>query len=264
MMQPAISGITYLGLYEKTRDKKYFDAAINIANTYIKNQLPSGTWYIRINKLTGKPASEVLCIPIRIVDLLSELVNKYNQKQFQYPIDSAIKWIWENPMKTYDWTGQFEDIAAAGPYQNLTKFEASWFAQYLLDNKDKDSSYKTLAIELIAFCEDQFVFWERPKIYDNWGTSSSDWHSPGVVEQYKCYVPIDGSCDQMILTYMKAYEKTGELIYREKAKELANSVVNYQLDNGMIRTFMFPGISEFWNNGLAFDLVMFEKMSNVK
>jgi hypothetical protein len=264
MMEPLRTGMTYLELYEKTRDKKYFDAALNIANTYIKNQLPSGTWYIRINKQTGKPASDVLCIPIMIVNFLSELENKYNQKQFQDPIESALKWIWENPMKTYDWTGQFEDVAAVGPYQNLTKFEASWFAQYLLDNKDKDSSYKKLAIELIAFCEDQFVFWERPKIYDNWGTTSNEWHSPSVVEQYKCYVPINSSCDQMILTYIKAYEKTGELIYREKAKTLANSVVNYQMDDGMIRTFMFPGISEFWLNCMTYSLVMLEKMSTVK
>jgi hypothetical protein len=48
------------------------------------------------------------------------------------------------------------------------------------------------------------------------------------LEQYQCYVSIDASCDQMILTFMNAYENTGESIYREQAVALANSLVNYQ------------------------------------
>jgi hypothetical protein len=264
MNEPSSTGTTYLELFDKTKDKKYFNAALNIANTYIKRQLPSGTWYIRIDKKTGNPASEVLCIPIGIVNFLTLLVNQYHEKQFQNSIDRAVNWIWKNPMKTYNWTGQFEDVAAADSYQNLTKYDASWFAQYLLENKNKDTSYLRLAKELIAFCEDQFVVWQKPEIYDSWRYSSNQWHTPCALEQYQCYVPIDASCDQMILTFMNAYENTGESIYREKAKALANSLVNYQLDDGMIKTFMFPGISEFWNNCMTYSLVMLEKMSVVK
>ena len=44
-------------------------------------------------------------------------------------IDSAIQWIWEIPMITFNWTGQFEDVAANKPYQNLSKYEASGLAQ---------------------------------------------------------------------------------------------------------------------------------------
>ncbi|MFA5971601.1 MAG: hypothetical protein WC780_04545 [Lentimicrobiaceae bacterium] len=264
MTEPASTAMSFLDLYDKTRQKKYLLAATRIADTYLKTQLPSGTWDIRIYKETGKPASEELCIPINIVNFLSVLTNKYIYSRYQNSINSALGWIWENPMKTFNWTGQFEDVAAHKPYQNLSKYEASWFAQYLLNNSDKDSSYIPLAKELIAFCEDQFVVWETPGIYDNWGNSSERWHTPAVLEQYMCYVPIDASAVQMINTFYLAYEKTHQTIYREKALALANSLVNTQNEDGMIPTFWVPGFTEFWNNCMVSSLTMLSKLNSVQ
>lgn len=264
MMEPPQTGLSYLRLYDKTKDKKYFTAALNIANTYTARQLPSGTWYIRIYKETGKPASEVLCIPVGIVNFLTELVTVYKQEQYQKVIDSAIKWIWENPIKTYNWTGQFEDVGAAKPYTDLTKYEASWFAQYLLDHKEKDTSYVRVARELIAFCEDQFVVWERPKIYDSEEKSTDNWYVPSVLEQYECYIPIDASIQQMAYTFFKAYEKTGEPIYREKYLTLSNSLVNVQKENGMIPTGWNSDEGEIWINCMTWDLMFLDKVVDVK
>jgi len=264
MTQAAVTGKTFLALYDKTKDKKYLTAALNIAGTYLKKQLPSGTWNIRIFKETGKPVTGELCIPIEIANFFSALVDHYQQPQYQKALDAAINWIWENPMKTFNWTGQFEDVAAAKPYHNLTKYEASWFAQYLLNNKEKDTSYIHLAKELIAFCEDQFVVWERSDIYDNWKNSAARWLVPSVLEQYMCYVPIDASAVQMLYTFYLAYEKTGDAIYREKAFALTNSIVNSQKENGMIPTFWAPGFEEFWNNCMVSSLTALEKMSTIK
>ena len=259
MTEPASTGMSFLALYDKTGEKKYLNAALQIADTYLNTQLPSGTWYIRIYKETGKPASDELCIPINIVNFLSALTGKYHFQTYQKVIDSALGWIWANPMVTYNWTGQFEDVAAHKPYQNLSKYEASWFAQYLLYNSAKDTTYIPLAQELIAFCEDQFVVWEKPGISDNWGNSSERWHTPAVLEQYMCYVPIDASAVQMINTFYLAYEKTNEPIYREKVLALVNSLVNTQQDNGMIPTFWVSGFDEFWNNCMVSSLVMLER-----
>jgi maltose/maltodextrin transport system substrate-binding protein len=258
--QAAQTGKSFLALYDKTNEIKYLKSAINIADAYLKTQLPSGTWYIRMYKKNGKPVTEELCIPIEIAGFLSLLVNKYEQPQYQKVIDSSLKWVWDNPMKTFNWTGQFEDVAAYKSYNNLTKYEASWFAQYLLKNKAIDTSYVRLAKELIAFCEDQFVVWENPGMYDNFKNSTSRWQAPSVLEQYMCYVPIDASASQMIETFYCAYKNTSEKIYREKAIALTNSLINSQKADGMIPTFWVPGFLEFWNNCMFKSLQTIEMM----
>ncbi|HET7118812.1 MAG TPA: hypothetical protein VFI29_20140 [Hanamia sp.] len=265
MSEPAWTGTTFLHLYDKTKDKKYFTAAVNIANTYIKNQLPSGTWYIRVNKETGKPASPILCIPNTIINFLSILVNKYNLVQYKPNIRDAFKWIMDNPEKTFDWTGQFEDVAANSQYQNLSHYEASWFAMRLLDLKERDSSDIRMAKELIAFCEDQFIVWERPDIYDDRNVLSNEWHVPAALEQYHCYLPIDASTDQMIFMFCKAYKTTGDPIYRAKAIALANSIVNCQKEDGQIPTFLYPFRKDnFWPNCMMYSLKMLDQMSTLK
>ncbi len=262
MSEPSWTGATFLNLYDRTKDKKYLKAAIHIADTYVKNQLPSGTWYIRVNKITGEPASQVLCIPNTIINFLSVLMNQYNQAQYQASIETAAKWIMDNPMKTFDWTGQFEDVAANSQYQNLSHYEAGWFAMRLLDNKNKDSAYTSSAKELIAFCEDQFIVWEKPDIYDDRRVLSNEWHAPAALEQYHCYLPIDASTDQMIFMFCKAYEATGDTIYRAKAVALANSIVNCQKEDGKIPTFLYPFRKDkFWPNCMVYSLRMLEKMS---
>jgi maltose/maltodextrin transport system substrate-binding protein len=264
MSEPASTGMSFLALYDRTGNKKYLQAALHIADTYKSTQLPSGTWYIRIYKETGKPAADDYCIPINIVNFLLILGDKYQNTDYLKTVESAIAWIWDNPMKTYNWTGQFEDVSAHKPYQNLSKYEASWFAQYLLANYEKDSAYITKAKELIAFCEDQFVVWEKPGIYDNWGNSSDTWHTPAVLEQYMCYVPIDASSVQMINTYYLAYSITKEEIFREKALALANSLVNSQTEDGMIPTFWAPGFMEFWNNCMVSSLTMLDNLKEIQ
>lgn len=260
MMEPSITGTSYLEMYKKTKNKKYFQAALNIANTYINTQLSSGTWYIRVFKETGKPASEVLCIPIQIANYLTLLADHYGQKQYLPAAEKAIKWVMDNPVKTYNWTGQFEDVPTTNPYQNLTKYEAGWTAWYLFDHKEKDTTYVQIAKELVAFCEDQFVVWSPITIYNNRKELSNRWHTPSALEQYLCYCPIDASVSMMILTFMKAFKATGDIIYREKAIALANSLVNNQKVDGQIPTFWKGNFDELWINCLIFSTTTLHTM----
>lgn len=264
MMQAAVTGTTFLKLFNVTNNHKYFEAAKNIADTYAKNQLENGTWFIRINKETGEPTSDRLCIPIGIVNFISILIDEYQQVQYTKMIEPAINWIMENPVKTYDWTGQFEDYAAAAPYENLTKFEAAWFAQYLMEHKGDDAESIALAKELIAFCEDQFIFWDTTYIYDSWGTLANRWEVPCVTEQYLGYVPVDSSNDHMIFTYLKAYKYLGDPIYKEKAIALASTIVNVQDEDGKIPTFLTPTLPEFWINCMIESLEKLEEMTKIK
>jgi maltose/maltodextrin transport system substrate-binding protein len=260
IMEPSVTGTAYLEMYRKTKNKKYFQAAVNIANTYIKTQLSSGAWCIRIYMETGKPASEVLCIPIQIASFLTLMADQYGQKQYLPAAEKAMKWVMDNPVKTYNWTGQFEDVPATKPYQNLTKYEAGWTAWYLFDHKDKDTSYLRIAKELVAFCEDQFVVWSPVVVYDHRKELSNRWHTPSALEQYFCYVPIDASASMMTLTFMKAFNATGDIIYREKAIALANSFVNNQKEDGQIPTFWKGNFDELWINCMIYSTMTLHTM----
>ncbi len=264
MVEPAVTGKTLLRLYDRTGLEKYLQAAGRIAETYRRTQLTTGTWPLRLNREKGQPVTDVLCIPTGIYEFLNLLAEKYDQPQFRLAAKSALNWIWQNPVQTFDWTGQFEDVAAAAPYQNLTKYEAAWFARYLLAHKQQDQSYQPLAVELMAFCEDQFVVWENPGIYDNWNNYSGRWQTPAVLEQYQCYVPIDASSAEMAVTFFEAWEQTGQGIYREKALTLANSIVTAQDENGRIPTFWVPGFSEFWQNCMVSSLYALHKVNSGK
>jgi hypothetical protein len=66
----------------------------------------------------------------------------------------------------------------------------------------------------------------------------------------------------MVNTFYLAYKKTDEVIYREKAIALANSLINTQHDDGMIPTFWVPGFTEFWNNCMVSSLTMLEALLN--
>jgi hypothetical protein len=102
-------------------------------------------------------------------------------------------------------------------------------------------------------------------MYDDRNGLSNEWHVPAALEQYHCYLPIDASTDQMIFMFCKAYETTGDPIYRAKAIALANSIVNCQKEDGQIPTFLYPFRKEnFWPNCMVYSLRMLEKMCSLK
>lgn len=80
----------------------------------------------------------------------------------------AWKWIVQNPLKTYEWNGQFEDVALLGLYQDLSRREACDVASLLLNNAGKHPQGVAQAEELLRFAEDQFVIWSPVKDVEGW------------------------------------------------------------------------------------------------
>ena len=163
----------------------------------------------------------------------------------------------ENPVKTFDWEGQFEDgEPQQGQYENLTGTNASKVAIYILKKFEKYSRQVELAEEIIRFCEDQFVIWESPMQQPHkphkryW---SDNWIVPCALEQYNNYVPIDAIVSTMIYAYKTAYETTGKKTYLAKAIALANSMtVAQDIDTGRYPTGWW-GYKAVWINCAAYD-----------
>jgi hypothetical protein len=232
------TAVSYLDLYDATKDDMFFRAATDIADTYVKNQTEEGTWSLMVDAKSGKPVTPNLCLPVENLMLFDRLIQQYHLERFQNARDKCFRWLMDNPMRTYNWSGQFEDqTMGAVEYHNLTEHDAVLMGIYLFEHHKENRSYVKWAEELIRFGEDQFVVWEQPLNANPDGgkkiRNSENWLPyPCVLEQYHYYVPICASASKMIVGFTKAYEVTGNTLYLAKACSLANSLTLVQMDEG--------------------------------
>ncbi len=235
-------GNTLLDLYDRTKNREWYDRAVNIADAYAQLQLPDGTWYLKLDFNTAQPLDTHLMMPSGLMMYLKRLEVQYGKNDYEDVIHKAVGWIQENPLKTFYWEGQFEDVPSySEKYRNLSEYPPTNYAMYLL--KYEPASHKNTAIakELVRFSEDQFVIWEEPSAVFlssiKWNAKDSEnWLTPCVLEQYHFYVPVDASSCQMIYSYMTLYKATRDSIYIQKATALANSITQAQQDDGQITT----------------------------
>lgn len=247
------AGNAYLDLYDLTGNTKYLDAAKRIARTYLKTQLENGSWFLYVNIKTGEPTAENIAIPTSIINYFDRLRRDYKMDGLEKATKAAFEWIMENPVRNFNWQGQFEDIKASLPYANQNREQACDFAIYLFKN-NKDI---LLAEELVRFAEDQFIIWEKPMeiIPDNKspGNSSKNWIIPSVQEQYAYWMPVTRAAGIMIDAYWQAYETTRKKIYRAKAESIANALTIVQkAHNGDYPTFFTKYPMNVWLNSVVY------------
>jgi hypothetical protein len=253
MIYPIYAGIAYLTLSEATGDKKYFNAAIRIAEYYKKTVLPSGSWHLLRDCESGKPLSDNLCVNFGIVKFFHELYKKTQDEAWHQLEVGHYKYITDKCLKDYKWEGQFEDTAVSLPYENLTHFHANNLIDYIVKNLSDDKEMRAEAIELIRFVEDQFVVWgEHPAWNYTFGPAPR--YYPAGLEQYDCYAPIDGSTATIMIAFANMYTLTKERLYLEKAMALADMITRVQNSKtGQIPTFWMGencsyGYKNFWLN----------------
>ena len=232
MIYPAESALVWLDLYDATGERRYFDAALRVARSYLKLQLPSGSWYLKIRAATGEPVAPNQCVPMPMIVLLERLTTQYGVAGFRTGSEKALAYLEQTAVRNFNWEGQFEDIAPAQPYRNNTKHNACDYALYLLRHlpatalpHGRDAALETARI-LLRYAEDQFVVWERPMPCEPWRTDQ--WITPCVLEQYAYPVPIDASAAKLIMTFQAMFEATGNMLDLAKACELANAMTRAQ------------------------------------
>ena len=235
--EPSETAMAYLDLYRRTGDTTFLAAAKHIAWTYVKLQLPAGTWYQRLNVQTGEAKERNLLVPVSVVQLFDLLIEEYGMAAFRPAREKAFAWIMAHPVQTYNWEAQFEDTRPRDLYRNLSHREPTLFATVLLKNPRRSGEQIALATELLRFAEDSFVIWEKSdpllraqlfKPNARWNGNDpyfgSDWFVPAAIEQYIFPTPINGSSAGFIEAYMAAFAVTGNELYRDKARSLANTL----------------------------------------
>ena len=232
----AEAGRYFLDVHAATKEPKYLTAAVRIAETYAKQQREDGSWLLFVTPKDGKAATDNVLVPTLVIEFLDQLAVITREHHFDAMRDRAVAWIMQNPVRTWNWQGQFEDVKPLPPYENLTTHEACDFAIHLLSSAKASSEERTLALDLLRFAEDQFVMWDQPPENrpggqnedGQAGAKSKNWLLPCVVEQYRCYAPVCASSAKLMRTYLAAYRVTGDALHLRKAQALADTLVRSQ------------------------------------
>ncbi len=230
---PAVSAMAYLDLFEATKEQKYLKAAVNIAETYRKNQGEDGSWPLMVMRKTGEQVGKNSTVPIKEINFLCRLMDIIKSKNYDQTIVKAAENIEKNRVKTFNWEAQFEDMDQSPPYYKQSPAQAAEFAIWLLNNRQGDSKALECAEELMAFVEDQFAVWEKAFIrHEPWWQDyrknrghddSYDYYTPCVIEQYH-ENPVDYSMCTTALGFKALNDATGKGIFKVKAIELMNNM----------------------------------------
>jgi hypothetical protein len=255
----AETGVYYLDVYAATKDAKYLNAAIRIAETYVKRQLPSGSWLLFVKPKDGQPVTDNVLIPTLVIEFLEQLKAATGEGRFDSMGEKAMTWVMQNPVRSWNWQGQFDDVRPLPPYQNLTKHEAGDVAIHLFKTDASNPADRALALDLLRFAEDQFVIWAQPPSASTKnqnpdgeaGAKSKKWLLPCVLEQYRCYAPVSASSAKLIRMYLAAYRATSDKLHLEKAKALAGTLTRTQSSPkapGRYQTWLMQNPGAMWFN----------------
>ncbi len=205
----AVLGKSYLALYETTKKEKYRIGAERIAETLRKRQLPGGNWYFRVNPRTGKPVEVYTADVIYPVLLFQELGRVLQTGRFEKAKKKALAWLMENPLRSGDWSGFYEDVAAGARSQgNWVPLEA---IRYFLARRGEDPRYLPAALKIEKWIEARFVAYWKDR-------------GPALYEQTACYVPMNCHTSHWALALADLYEATGKKIYKKAASSALNTV----------------------------------------
>jgi hypothetical protein len=204
------------------------------------------------------------------------LDRQYGDTSFRKNRERAWEFIVANPLKTFAWDGQFEDVKPRPSYRNLAREQACDVAVILLEQAKGDAKQIAQVKELLNFAEDQFVFWSPIRNLSGAAKAGiekrnpGEWITPCVMEQYVYYGPVTRSSAILINAYLVAHKITGEEIYFLKAKALAGSLVagqRYQMEfqkgDGEIPTWLYRKAPRNWLNNSYYAAAAVLQMANV-
>lgn len=223
MMEAVTAGNAFLDLYELTGEMQYRIKALGIAETYRKFQSADGSFPIKVNITNGEPFTNYKALLTPLMEYWQRLEKEYGYDNFKDALAKAEQWMEAVPVKTFDWTGQFEDVTVdVAPYSNLTDCTAAPHASWILHKENITEQDLANARDMIRLCEDQFVHWDE-YIGAKWNICP-----PCVFEQFHYQTPVDNSSCVVANAWLDWYLKTGDKLAFEKAKALIDNIVNVQ------------------------------------
>ena len=254
LLYPIHAALAYHRLFEKTNEKRYRTAFLDIAATMRRLQGEDGTWWLKVREKDGSPVRQNRIVPEgRFQEMFEKAAALTGDKGYLDCANRARAYVERTTFATWNWDGQFEDMDPMPPYHDMEKQKACDFAVWLFGEKRMGE-----ARELLAWCEDQFVVWSDPIHNMDW----KNWKMPTALEQYDYYTPIDASMADFIGAFTAAYRATGDALYLEKAKALADCVTRHQRADGTIPTYFDSRKGSDWVNCMVYTAVRLQALDD--
>lgn len=224
----AIMALAYLQLYEATRKKDYRDAAYLIGEKLAANQSPEGNWPFRVNPQTCEVKERYTSSIIYAVELFERLDALGGKKRFQANRDKALQWLLDEPVRTLQWKGFYEDIPEQA--NNRTNWDCIDAIRYLARNSQAHPQYLSLAQKLCSFLNDSLV----RKGMTFLSTRHPYAPAEAVREQAACFVPMSIHSAHWAAMMLDMYRATGDGQFKRRAEQTMNYITYHLQPNGIM------------------------------
>ncbi len=241
-------GLTYFRMYQFTGEKRYLDAALNVADV-LAEKAKTGTanesvWPYRVVMTDGKTTAPYGANWTGCYMLLENLIraNLGNVKAYRNTSDKARDFILEHPMKTGYWTdGHSDTDVRSNTYKS--NLSASNMTLCLFDYPELDPDWKTSIPRLIKWTEDYFIYRNAP------GEPSTMWGANIVGEQDTFLYKMDYQTARYAAECARWFAVSGDETYREKAYRSLNWVTYCNDSTGLaFESPLSKGISSWWSD----------------
>jgi hypothetical protein len=241
-------GLTYYRMYQFFGDKKYLEAALNVANVLAKNaktgNQDQSVWPYRVVVDSGRITAPYGANWSGAYMLLENLIraNLGNVEAYKDARGKARDFLLGYPMKNGYWTDGHSDtdVKSKSYKSNLS---ASNITLCLFDYPELDPAWEIDIPMLIKWTEDNFIFRSAP------GEPSTMWGANIVGEQDTFLVKMDYQTARYGAECARWYAVSGDESYKEKAYRALNWVTYCNDTTGMaFESPVSKGILSWWSD----------------
>ncbi|MEX6689961.1 hypothetical protein QTN47_20805 [Danxiaibacter flavus] len=224
-------GATFYRAYLFYGDKKYKEAAINVANVLAKKIAPGNAtrspWPYVVNMRTGKVVSDYGTNWFGCIRLLKMLIadDAGETGAYKTALENVRDWLLKYPVQNGLWVDGHTDNLTQGT-RNLSNMSASNAGLFIADSRDFDPGWKNTLPRLIKWTEDNFITKSAP------GEPSTLWGANLVSEQVDFMPKMDYQTARYAAQCAAWYAVSGDEVYKEKAFRSLNWVTYCNDESG--------------------------------